>query len=104
MAVISLVISMQLWNSCRSSNTQQNEEIKYISKAPVLYFPKFPDPKVIVPLNEDFKIVRDEETDIMYDVIPHWYLLLILDYKLKVDEAKLYYDAFIEENKIIVPP
>lgn len=95
---------MQLWNSCRSNDIQIQKEVVYVPKAPALYFPKFPNPNVIVPLDADFKVVYDEDHDIVYDILPHWYLLLILDYKLKVDEAKVYYDAFIAENKITVPP
>lgn len=90
MAII-LIISMMDLTSCLSS---PQPEIKTIYVCPDIYFPNFPKPRNIIPLDSDGKKVVDDETEIMNVLIPYWYWNLIIDYKLEVDDAENYYKAY----------
>lgn len=85
------------------SKSEPEVEIRYIYVAPDLYFPKFPAPRdgVIIPLSADYKIVTEEsDEEVVYSIVPEWWLNLVLYYKLDVDEAKAKYDAW----KASIPP
>ena len=70
-------------------------EYKTVYAVPELYFPKFPAPeKNTIPLDENYKKVTDNDTDIEYVLMPFWYYKLIVDYKISVDEQKAKYEAF----------
>jgi hypothetical protein len=78
-------------NSCRSNEIQY----KTIFATPELTFPKYPEPnKNVLPLDKDYKRVTDNTKEIEYVIMPFWYYKLIVDYKVKVDEQKVKYEAF----------
>jgi hypothetical protein len=80
-------------NSCKSN--QVKTEVKTIYATPDLFFPTFPAPKNnVIPLDENYKRVSNNGTDIEYVVMPFWYYKLIVDYKISVDEQKAKYESF----------
>lgn len=88
MIVLTLVIS-----SCQSDRVRT--EYKTIYATPDLYFPNYPAPNGnVLPLDENYKRVTDNVTEIEYVVMPFWYYKLIVDYKASVDEQKAKYEAF----------
>ena len=89
---------MLVMNSCQSNKTKT--EYKTIYATPELYFPKYPEPKGnVVPLDENYKRVTDNNTDIEYVMMPFWYYKLIVDYKVSIDEQKAKYEAFSKRLK-----
>lgn len=83
--------------SCCKSNEIQ---YKTIYATPELYFPSYPAPKNnVIPLDENYKKVTDNETEIEYVIMPFWYYKLIVDYKVSVDETKAKYEAFNQRLK-----
>ena len=85
-------------NSCRSN--QVKTEYKTVYATPELYFPKYPESKGnVVPLDENYKRVTDNNTDIEYVMMPFWYYKLIVDYKVSIDEQKAKYEAFSKRLK-----
>ena len=105
---------MPLLTACASSKTETITQVKYVYVIPELYFPKFPGPKdgVIIPLDADYKVVKadvDEQgnpIEVVYDIVPEWWLKLVLDYKLDVDVAETKYKIqnyiYINYNYIII--
>jgi len=80
-------------NSCKSSEIKT--EYKTIYATPDLYFPTYPAPNGnVLPLDENYKRVTDDDTEVVYVVMPYWYYKLITDYKAGVDEQKAKYEAF----------
>lgn len=92
MAIL-LMLSMLVMSCCKSNQIQT--EYKTIYATPELYFPTYPAPQNnVLPLDENYKRVTDNVTEIEYVVMPFWYYKLIVDYKVSVDEQKAKYDAF----------
>ena len=84
---------MLAMSSCQSDKVIT--EYKTIYATPDLYFPKYPAPgNNVLPLDENYKRVTDNETEIQYVMMPFWYYKLIVDYKVKVDETEAKYEAF----------
>ena len=84
---------MLVMNSCQSDKVRT--EYKTIYATPELYFPSYPAPNGnVLPLDQNYKRVSDNVTEIEYVVMPFWYYKLIVDYKVSVDEQKAKYDAF----------
>lgn len=80
--------------SCCKSN-EVRTEYKTIYATPDLYFPSYPNPQNnILPLDKDYKRVTDNDTEVVYVIMPYWYYKMIKDYKVSVDEAKAKYEAF----------
>ena len=80
-------------NSCQSNKTKT--EYKTIYATPDLLFPVYPEPNNnVLPLDENYKMVKDNTQEVVYVVMPFWYYKLIVDYKVKVDEQKAKYEAF----------
>ena len=93
-----MIVLMLVMNSCKSSEIKTN--YKTIYATPDLYFPEYPDPKKnVVPYDRNFKKVTDNTQEIEYVVMPFWYYKLIVDYKVKVDEAEAKYEAFNSRMK-----
>lgn len=93
---------MLLLTACASKPVEPIVVTKLIYVSPDLYFPKFPAPQdgIILPLDADYKMVTsdyDEDgnpIEVVYSIVPEWWLNLVLDYKLDVDTAKAKYDAW----------
>ena len=79
--------------SCQSDKVKT--EYKTIYAIPELYFPKYPEPKNnVIPLDKNYKRVTNNETEVVYVIMPYWYYQLITDYKASIDEQKAKYEAF----------
>lgn len=79
--------------TCCQSN--KGPEVKTVYVIPELYFPKYPQPKNnLLPLDENGKVVKDDETEIVNVLIPFWYYKLLVEYKVQVDEAQAKYEAY----------
>lgn len=90
---IILTVSINLMISCQ---TNKVIETKYIIDYPQLYFPKYPEPKKnVLPLDVNGKVVKDNDTEIVNVIMPLWYYKMIVEYKVRVDEAKTTYDSFV---------
>lgn len=87
-----MIISILVFVSCLSDKTETEPQFIYV--CPDLYFPSFPKPRNIIPLDADGKKVVDDETEIMNVLIPFWYWNLIIDYKLEVDNTEVFYKAY----------
>ena len=84
--------------SCQSNKAKT--EYKTIYATPDLFFPTYPAPNNnVLPLDENYKRVTDNVTEIEYVVMPFWYYKLIVDYKVSVDETKAKYEAFNQRLK-----
>ena len=89
---------MLVMTSCQSDRIKV--EYKTIYATPDLYFPTYPAPNNnVLPLDESYKRVTDNDTEIEYVVMPFWYYKLIVDYKTSVDEQKAKYEAFNKRLK-----
>ena len=85
--------------SCCKSN-EIRTEYKTIYATPDLYFPSYPNPQNnVLPLDKDYKRVTDNDTEVVYVIMPYWYYKMIKDYKVKVDETKAKYEAFNQRVK-----
>lgn len=83
---------MLVLTSCAS---KQKEEFEL----PLLYFPKFPDPASVIPLDEELQEVTDEQTEIKFVLLPWWYWQLIVWFKIEIDETKIFYQTFYNDYK-----
>ena len=93
-----MTVLVLVMTSCQSDKVIT--EYKTIYATPELYFPKYPEPKGnVVPLDENYKRVTDNNTDIEYVMMPFWYYKLIVDYKVSIDEQKAKYEAFNQRLK-----
>ena len=84
------------FSSCKSNRIKAKDEINLD-----VYFPAPPYPKdgLIIPVsvlqktykdNDTYfvcKIVIDNDTEIVYDMVPHWWLCLVADYMNKTESA-----------------
>lgn len=63
---------------------QEEKETIIIYKIPEVYFPTFPAPKtgIIIPLDNQFHVVKDDETIISWRLVPNWYFNLWLDWSV----------------------
>ena len=85
--------------SCCKSN-EVRTEYKTIYATPDLYFPSYPNPQNnVLPLDKDYKRVTDNDTEVVYVIMPYWYYKMIKDYKVGVDETKAKYEAFNQRLK-----
>lgn len=92
MAINFIILILGL-NSCKSNEIQYQTVV--ITKTPELYFPKFPNPSpVVLPIDQNGKVVKDDQTEIVNVLMPYWYWNLIIDYKLSVDETEIYYKNY----------
>lgn len=87
---------MLLFSSCKSNRIKARDEIKFD-----VYFPAPPYPKdgLIIPvkvqqknyIDKDTyivcKVVNDKDTEVVYDMVPHWWLVLVADYMSKTEAA-----------------
>lgn len=88
--------------ACESKKVEPIVVTKFIYVAPDLYFPKFPAPQdgIIIPLDADYKMVTEEydengePVEVVYSIVPEWWLNLVLYYKLDVDTAQAKYEAW----------
>lgn len=88
--------------ACASKQPAEKIVIRTLYVCPELYFPDFPRPAegMILPLDANFKMIKSEydengePVEIVYDIVPEWWLKLILDYKLDNEVAKAKYEAF----------
>lgn len=85
--------------SCCKSNGQ-TIHYKVVYADPDLYFPSYPEPNNnVLPYDKDFHKVTDDDTEIEYVLMPYWYYILIMKYKLQVQEAEIKYKSFQEKLK-----
>lgn len=79
--------------SCRSNQI----EYKTIFVYPTLNFPDFPKIKDSVHLDKNFHAVApdDTESEIMWDVVPHWWYKEMTRFKVYYEATRAEYNAYI---------
>lgn len=87
---------MLAFSSCKSNQIKAKKETNL-----KVYFPAAPYPTegLIIPVTvvqkaktEDrtlyvVKVITDNNTEIVYDMVPHWWLCLVADYMNKTESA-----------------
>ena len=79
--------------SCRSNQI----EYKTIFVYPTLDFPDFPKIKDSIHLDQNFHAVApdDTESEIMWDVVPHWWYKEMTRFKVYYEATRAEYNAYI---------
>lgn len=96
-----LLITLCL-TACASKQPAEKIVVRTIYVCPDLFFPEFPKPAegIILPLDQNFKMIKSEvdengePVEVVWDIVPEWWLKLVLDYKLDNDVARSKYEAF----------
>lgn len=83
-----MIVLTSVLISCRTT------KIKEVVIVPELYFPDFPKPDKLTPLDKDLQLVTDEETEIVYIQMSFEYFKRIVEYKAQIDETKAKYKVY----------
>ena len=84
--------------SCQSNKIV---EYKTIFVYPTLDFPDFPKIKNSIHLDQNFHTVTpdDTESEIMWDVVPHWWYKEMARFKVYYEATRAEYNAYIMQYK-----
>lgn len=94
---ISCLMPMLVMQSCRTSKV----EYKTVYVYPTLTFPQMPLINDTVHLDATFHKVDegDEETDVAWDLVPHWWYKELARFKVYYEATEEEYKAFRESLK-----
>lgn len=96
LVAISLIMLLPVIQSCQS-----NKQIEYktVYLYPTLDFPQFPKIKDAIHLDNSFKVIQpgDNETEVMWDVVPHWWYKELVRFKIMYEATETEYRAYIAQ-------